>query len=132
MTDPLRKGGRPVSRKTMKKLTLVCAAVVSLALAGVSGAVIRSTIFTIQPSHYARLAGTDVYCLNQESQVKGFGRFFCGRRTNKTVNDGWSLADLEVYPSGHIAVAACANATCSFTTDHDFPKSKGPVQKPGN
>jgi hypothetical protein len=59
-----------VSKKTMKKLTLVCAAVAALALAGAGGAVIRYTIFTIKPSHYARLAGTDVYCQHGINKTK--------------------------------------------------------------
>jgi len=65
--------GRVVTTK--KKLLLICAAVSALAFAGAVGAAVRYTIFTIKPSRYARLAGTDVYCLNQDSEVKGLARF---------------------------------------------------------
>jgi hypothetical protein len=63
---------------TMKKLTLVCAAVVALTLAGPVGAVVRDTIFTITPKHFARLAGTDVYCKNRQFP-NDFPSFLCDR-----------------------------------------------------
>jgi hypothetical protein len=120
-----------VSKKTMKKLTLVCAAVAALALAGAGGAVIRYTIFTIKPSHYARLAGTDVYCLNQDSQIKSLARFYCGRRTNAARNDGWAYSNaVEVYPHGLDALVCPRSGTCFSPFDHFFPKVK--LQKPGH
>jgi hypothetical protein len=45
-----------------RKLTLIVAALVCLTLAGAAGAIIRSTIITITPGHYARLTGTALYC----------------------------------------------------------------------
>jgi hypothetical protein len=125
------KEGRDVGKTTLRKLTLVCAAVVALALAGASGAVIRYTIFTIKPSHYARLAGTDVYCLNQDSEVKGLARFYCGRRTNAATNDGWAWANtLEVYPDRIDALVCPPSRKCSSLADHFFPKVK--LNKPGH
>ena len=118
-------------KTTIKRLALVCAALSALALAGGVGAAIRSTIFTIKPSHYARLAGTDVYCLNQDSNVKGLARFYCGRRTNAATNDGWAYSNaLEVYVHGINALVCPRTGTCYSPSDHSFPKAK--VQKPGH
>ena len=56
---------------TRKKVIVVAAALVALALAGVAGAVIRLTVLTIGDGKYARLSGTDIYCLNTRN---GAGR----------------------------------------------------------
>lgn len=114
-----------------KTLMLVCAAVAALALAGGGGAVIRATIITVKPSHYARLAGTDVYCLNQNSEVKALARFFCGRRTKAATNGGWAYAaTVEVYPNRIDALACAPPGKCLVLRDHFFPKVK--PNKPGH
>jgi hypothetical protein len=47
-----------------RKLVVIAAALVALASAGVGGAVVKYTIFTIQYQHFARLSGTKVFCVN--------------------------------------------------------------------
>jgi hypothetical protein len=116
---------------TIKKLLLICVAVSALAFAGAIGAAVRYTISTIKPSRYARLAGTDVYCLNQDSQVKSLARFYCGRRTNAATNDGWAWANtVEVYPDRIEALVCPPSRKCFSLTDHFFPKV--PLNKPGH
>jgi hypothetical protein len=63
----------------MKALSLICAVVAALVLAGASGSVVGDTIFTIAPKHFARLAGTDVYCKNVQSQLVDARSFVCAR-----------------------------------------------------
>jgi hypothetical protein len=50
-----------------RKLTVIVAALVALLAAGAAGAVVQYTIFTITPGNFARLSGTNVYCLNTVS-----------------------------------------------------------------
>jgi hypothetical protein len=50
---------------------------VALAFAGVGGAVVKYTIFTIQNNQGARLSGTDVYCYN--TILPGVRSFACDR-----------------------------------------------------
>ena len=51
----------------MKKLALVLAALAVLALAGAAGAVVSGKIFHLKVGQQAHVAGTDVYCLVEQS-----------------------------------------------------------------
>jgi hypothetical protein len=63
--------------KPARKLTVAVAALVALAMAGVGGAMIKNTIFTIRDNHGARLSGTDVYCYS--THLPGLQSFVCDR-----------------------------------------------------
>jgi hypothetical protein len=63
--------------KPARKLIVAVTALVALAMAGVGGAVIKNTIFTIRDNHGARLSGTDVYCYSTRSP--GVQSFVCDR-----------------------------------------------------
>jgi hypothetical protein len=60
-------------------LLLLVAAVVVLATAGAGGTAVRYQVFAITPGHFARLAGTDVYCKNLQGQLPDVRSFLCAR-----------------------------------------------------
>jgi hypothetical protein len=79
----------------MKKLSLVCAVVVALAFADSAGSMVGDTIFTIAPRHFARLAGTDVYCKNVQGGLVDVRSFLCGRfGSNGTRERGTDIVEI--------------------------------------
>jgi hypothetical protein len=59
-----------------RKLTLGLLAAVALAAAGLAGAAVRYTIFTIGPDREAHLAGTGIYCLSTKATTPPYSRLF--------------------------------------------------------
>ena len=59
-----------------RKLVVIVAAVVCLALAGAAGAIVRYTVFTITPGNWAGVSGTGLYC-NSIVTLKGQRAFLC-------------------------------------------------------
>lgn len=85
------------ARSPLKTLPLICLVVVALALAlaEAAGSVVGDTIFTIAPQHFARLAGTDVYCKNVQGGLVDVRSFLCGRfGSNGTRERGTDIVEI--------------------------------------
>jgi len=77
----------------MRKPILIVVAVVALVAASTVGAVVKYTIFTIKPTRYAHLAGTNLYCQSMVTTTK-LRAFECLTWTDSTprrVRNGFGL-----------------------------------------
>ena len=86
----------------MKTSSVVGAAVVALVFTGAGASVTRDTVFTIVPQHFARLAGTGVYCKNRQF-VNDLPSFLCGRFAANGKREHGTYA-LELRANGRVAV----------------------------